>query len=186
MTTTHPPRAVTAACLAAALLLSGCAGGSDASGPAAGTSSAVPGAGAVQSTALPTSAPSRGSSLQGVAGTVVRFTAGDAAVDVTIGEDTPAVRDFLSMLPMTLELKEFNGREKIADLPRELRWQGSPGSDPQDGDLIYYVPWGNIGFYYNTAGIGYSDQTLHLGTYRASREELSRFEGRQTRVEVVD
>jgi hypothetical protein len=36
------------------------------------------------------------------------------------------------MLPMTLPLEEFNGREKIADLPRKLEWQGSAGSDPED------------------------------------------------------
>lgn len=120
-----------------------------------------------------------------VVGTVVRFAAGSTSVDVTIGEDNPAVRDFLSMLPLTLKLEEFNGREKIGYLPRKLKYQGSPGSDPEDGDLIYYVPWGNIGFYYNTAGIGYSDQTIHIGTYKASPEELEKFEGHSVTVEVV-
>lgn len=120
-----------------------------------------------------------------VVGAVVRFSAGSRAVEVTIDEDTPAVRDFLSMLPLTLTLEEFAGREKIAYLPRELRHSGSPGSDPEDGDLIYYVPWGNIGFYYNTAGIGYSDQTIHLGTYAASLDDLGQLEGQDVTVEVV-
>ena len=87
-----------------------------------------------------------------VAGTAVRFSAGSTAVEVTIGADHPAVRNVLAMLPLTLRLEEFNGREKIAYLPRKLAHAGSPGSDPEDGDLIYYVPWGNLGFYYNTAG----------------------------------
>jgi len=30
-------------------------------------------------------------------GTVVRFTSANTSVDVTIGEDSPATRDFLSM-----------------------------------------------------------------------------------------
>jgi hypothetical protein len=64
------------------------------------------------------------------------------------------------MLPLELPIEEFNGREKIAYLPRELNHAGSPGSDPEDGDLIYYTPWGNLGFYYNTAGVGYSDATM--------------------------
>jgi hypothetical protein len=51
------------------------------------------------------------------------------------GEDNPAVCYFLSMLPLTLTLEEFAGREKIAYLPRELAHAGSPGSDPEDGDL---------------------------------------------------
>lgn len=119
-----------------------------------------------------------------VAGSVVRFTAGSTSVDVTIGEDNPAVRDFLSMLPLTLKLEEFNDREKIGYLPRKLKYQGSPGSDLEDGDLIYYVPWGNIGFYYNTVGIDYSDQTVHIGTYDASPEELAKFGGQSVTVEV--
>lgn len=107
-----------------------------------------------------------------VVGTVVRFTGGDASVDVTIGEDNPTVRDFLSLLPTTIDLKELSGREKIGYFPRKLTTEGSPGSNPEDGDLIYFSPWGNIGFYYNAAGIEYSDLTIHLGTYEATREEL--------------
>ena len=105
---------------------------------------------------------------------------------MTIGQDNPAVRDFLSMLPLTLRLEEFAGREKISYLPRGLSHSGSPGSDPEDGDLIYYVPWGNFGFYYNTAGIGYSAQTIHLGTYNATLDQLERLEGRDVRVEIID
>ncbi len=120
-----------------------------------------------------------------VVGTVVRFSRGSASVDVTIGEDNPAVRDFLSMLPLTLTVEEFVGREKISYLPRKLAHAGSPGSDPEDGDLIYYTPWGNLGFYYNTAGIGYTDQTIHLGTYQASLEQLHQLEGQDVSVEVV-
>jgi hypothetical protein len=91
-----------------------------------------------------------------VVGTVVRFTAGAEMVDVTIGDDCPAIRDFPSMLPLTLE--EFSGREKIADLPRELNCQGPPDPTPEDGDLVYYKPWQNLGFNYNTSGIGHSDR----------------------------
>jgi hypothetical protein len=120
-----------------------------------------------------------------VVGTVVRFTNGSTTVDVTIDQDNPAIRDFLSMLPLTLTLEEFAGREKIAYLPRKLTHSGSPGSDPEDGDLIYYIPWGNLGFYYNTAGIGYSDQTIHLGTYNASLDQLDQLEGSPVTVEIA-
>jgi hypothetical protein len=115
-----------------------------------------------------------------IVGSVVRFTSARTSVDVTIGQDNPAVRDFLSMLPLTLTVEEFTGREKISYLPRKLRHSGSPGSDPKNGDLIYFVPWGNLGFYYNAEGIGYSDATIHLGTYRAPLDQLERLEGRIT------
>jgi hypothetical protein len=120
-----------------------------------------------------------------IVGTTIRFSSNTTSVDATIGEDNPAVRDFLSMLPLTLTVEEFAAREKISYLPRELRHRGSPGSDPASGDLIYFVPWGNLGFYYNAEGIGYSDDTIHLGTYDASLDQLERLEGEVT-VEVID
>jgi len=105
---------------------------------------------------------------------------------VTIGEDSSGVRDFLSMLPLELTVEEFAGAEKIAYLPRELNHEGSPGSDPEDGDLIYYTSWGNLGFYYDATGIGYSDATLHLGTYSATEEQLSLLEGIPVTIAIVD
>ncbi|MBB5783356.1 cyclophilin-like fold protein [Nonomuraea jabiensis] len=109
-----------------------------------------------------------------VEGSVVRFTARGVSVDVVIGADNATTRDFLSMLPLTLTLEEFSGREKIGYLPRKLDTTGSPGSDPEDGDLIYLVPWGNLGFYYNTDGIGHSDQVIHLRNDDAiARQRLS-------------
>lgn len=121
-----------------------------------------------------------------IVGTVVRFTSGSTSVDLTIGEDNPTVRDFLSLLPLTMTLEEFNGREKIGYLSRKLATDGAPGSDPEDGDLIYFVPWGNLGFYYNTAGIGYSDQTIHIGTYDAPLEQLEQLSSGPVRVEIVE
>ena len=89
------------------------------------------------------------------------------------------------MLPLTLNLEEFAGQEKIGYLPRKLIISGAAGSDPEDGDLIYYVPWGNIDFYYDNAGIGYSDQAIHLATYKASLDQLKRLEDRPVAVEVA-
>lgn len=120
-----------------------------------------------------------------IVGTVVRFAAGSSSVELTIGEDNSTVRDFLSMLPLTMKLEEFAGREKIGYFSRKLKTEGSPGSDPEDGDLIYFVPWGNIGFYYDASGIGYSDQTIHIGKYKASREQLEELEGKPVSVEIV-
>ena len=133
---------------------------------------------------VPSSAQTRDGGEEPVVGTIVRFTSQSTSVDVTVGADSPAVRDFLSMLPLTVAIKEYAGREKIGTLPRALTVDGSPGSDPEDGDLIYFIPWGNLGFYYNAEGIGYSDQTLHIGTFDASPEQLEELEGTVT-IEVV-
>lgn len=108
---------------------------------------------------------------------VVRFSNEVTHADVVMAEDSPAVRDFLSMLPLELHMEDFNQKEKISYLPRELAWGGTSGFDPEDGDLIYYVPWGNLGFYYDASGIGYSDATLKLGTFTATRDELDALDG---------
>ena len=121
-----------------------------------------------------------------VVGTVVRFTSSRTSVDVTIGEDSPATRDFLSMLPTMLSVEDLSRREKISYLPRELEHAGTPGSDPEDGDLIYFTPWGNLGFYYDATGIDYADDTLHLGTYDASREQLELLEDDAVEVTVAE
>lgn len=135
--------------------------------------------------AAPSFAQTKDRSTAPVVGTVVRFTGGSTSVDVRIGEDSPAVRDFLSMLPLKLKLEEFAGREKISYLPRKLNHSGSPGSDPEDGDLIYFIPWGNLGFYYNTAGIDYSNQTIHIGTYKAPLGTLEKLANQPVAVEIV-
>lgn len=143
---------------------------------------ATPTAAGVESSSAPTPTDEPGR----IVGTVVRFTSDRTSVDVTVGEDSPGVRDFLSLLPTRLTFEEFAGREKISYLPRELAHDGSPGSDPQDGDLIYFTSWGNLGFYYNADGIGFSDATLHIGTYVATEEQLSLLEGGPVTVEIVD
>jgi hypothetical protein len=68
---------------------------------------------------------------------------------------------------------------------RELRHGGSPGSDPESSDLIYFIPWSNLGFYYNAEGIGYSDETIHLGTDDAPLDQLEKLEG-EVSVDVID
>ena len=151
----------------------------------ASTGDDQPASSVTQPTSPPPATTSADSEAREIVGTSVRFSSNTTSVDVTIGEDNPAVRDFLSMLPLTITVEEFAGREKISYLPRELRHRGSPGSDPKSGDLIYFVPWGNLGFYYNAEGIGYSDDTIHLGTYDASLDQLERLEGEVT-VEVID
>jgi hypothetical protein len=171
-----------AGAVALVVLLAGC--GSPAEQPAApGTAAPPPSTSAPSPQTAPPAPPAEG---EAVVGTVVRFTSANTSVDVTIGEDSPATRDFLSMLPLTIGLEEYAGREKISYLPRELNHEGSPGSDPEDGDLIYFTPWGNLGFYYNTSGIEYSDQTLHIGTYNASLEQLTQLEGDNVTVQIIE
>ena len=123
------------------------------------------------------SVPSFAQTADGVVGTVVRFSNDSYQVDVTIDEDNPTVRDLLSRLPLTMVVEEYAGREKIGYFDPRLEIAGSPGTDPEDGDLIYFTPWGNLGFYYNADGIGFDANVVLLGRYDATREQLDGLEG---------
>jgi hypothetical protein len=111
-----------------------------------------------------------------VVGTIVRFAGPNTTVDVTIVEDNATARSFLSRLPLAVEFEEFNGREKISYPPGGLDVVES-GHDSENGDFIYYVPWGNVGFYYNAAGIQFDDDVVLIGRYDATPEELVGLQG---------
>lgn len=121
-----------------------------------------------------------------IVGTIIRFSAPLGSIDVTLDEDNPAVRDLMSMLPLTLTFEDFAGREKIAYPPREIQFAGSPPSTTGAGDVAIYTPWGNIAFFYEGERGAPSDQIVHLGTFDASREQLEMLEGSEISVDVVE
>ena len=76
--------------------------------------------------------------------------------------DHDAARDFIEMLPMTMELKDYASTEKIYGLSEKLSTKGSPsGSAARAGDIAYYVPWGNLVLFYKD--FGYSNGLIILG-----------------------
>jgi len=86
-------------------------------------------------------------------------------------DDSPAARDFASLLPLTLTLDDYNSTEKIGYLPRRLSIEGAPaGIDPSPGDLTYYAPWGNLAIFYRD--FGYSSGLVKLGAIVSSGEAL--------------
>lgn len=87
--------------------------------------------------------------------------------------DNATSQDFLSLLPLTLTLKDYDSTEKISDLPRRLSTEGAPaGVDPNIGDIAYYAPWGNLAIYYKD--FGYSAGLVRLGTIDSGVEALRR------------
>lgn len=97
----------------------------------------------------------------------IRITTASRALTGKLNESS-AARDFAAMLPLTIELSDFHGTEKIADLPGRLRAEGSPdAAAAKAGDIAYYAPWGNFALFYRdlprSAGLvilGHIDGTL--------------------------
>lgn len=64
-------------------------------------------------------------------------------------DDNPTTRDFIALLPLTVTLEDFAGKEKINRLSKRLSTTGSPARQPaRVWDIAYYVPWGNIAIFY--------------------------------------
>lgn len=101
----------------------------------------------------------------------IRLQLEDRTLTATL-EESEAAREFLSLLPLTLMLADYNSTEKIADLPRRLSTKGAPeGIDPDVGDLAYYAPWGNLAIFYRD--FGYSKGLVRLGRLVSGVEALS-------------
>jgi hypothetical protein len=91
----------------------------------------------------------------------IRIDINGTSVTATI-DDTTAAKEFISLLPLTLTLEDYNRTEKISDLPKKLSTQGAPeGVEPSRGDVAYYAPWGNLAIFYKD--FPYSRGLVKLG-----------------------
>lgn len=102
----------------------------------------------------------------------IRITvAAGRSVTATLAPNATA-RDFASLLPLSLTLKDYASTEKVADLPRRLTTDGAPdGFDPSAGDVAYYAPWGNLAIFYKD--FQYSPGLVRLGVLEGGVETLT-------------
>ena len=78
----------------------------------------------------------------------IQITIGDQTFAATV-QESPAARDLIAQLPVTVEMTDHGGVEKTAPLPRPLSLEGQPeGADPDVGDLGYYAPGNDLVLYY--------------------------------------
>jgi hypothetical protein len=72
-------------------------------------------------------------------------------------DDSPAARDLIAQLPVTIEMRDHGAVEKTGRLPVPLSLEGQPaGADPDVGDVGYYAPGNDLVLYYG-------DQSYHNG-----------------------
>lgn len=102
----------------------------------------------------------------------LRFESGEMLVE--LAENT-AADALLEQLPMTMEFEDFNGTEKIAYPESGLDVSDAPNScTPTAGDLTYYIPWGNLAFFYRD--FRESPQLVPLGTVTEGLEYLEQLD----------
>ena len=101
----------------------------------------------------------------------IRVTVGGKVLQATLLHNATA-RDFLSLLPMTVTLEDYEGTEKITYLSRKLSAADAPaGVDPDVGDITYYAPWGNLAIFYKD--FGYAKGLVKLGSFDSGIETLN-------------
>ena len=95
-----------------------------------------------------------------------------------------ATRDFLALLPLTLDLEDYASTEKIAPLPKKLSTAGTPaGTTPSAGDITYYAPWGNLAIFYRD--FGYAKGLVKLGRIKGNAQMLEARGPLKARIELA-
>ena len=104
--------------------------------------------------------------------TTIRITVGGETVTGELN-DNPTAQDLADQLPVDVTLSDFNGVEKVGDLPRPLTMDGVPaGADPEINDIGYYRPTNGLVFYYGD--VGYFNGIVRIG--QASRQDIELIE----------
>lgn len=79
-------------------------------------------------------------------------------------DNSPATLDLIKQLPLTLELTDYAGTEKIAYLPHRLSTQhATKAYAGKAGDITYYAPWGNLAIFYRDSDAGLANGLIYLG-----------------------
>ena len=100
-------------------------------------------------------------------------------------DDNATSNDFASLLPLTLSLDDYNGTEKISDLPKKLTTRGAAdGVEPAAGDIAYYAPWGNLAIFYKD--FEYSRGLVKLGAIESGARAFERPGSLRVTIEPVD
>jgi len=78
----------------------------------------------------------------------IKITFGENVVTARI-YDNATSRDFIAQLPLTIDMEDYAGAEKIFYPPQKLSTADRQAvGDPAIGDINVYAPWGNIAIFY--------------------------------------
>lgn len=115
----------------------------------------------------------------------IRLILSDGEIVVNL-EENSATDDLLGRLPLVMKFDDYNETEKISSLDSELNVSDAPDAcTPVTGDLAYYIPWGNLCFFYND--FRQSPQLVPLGKIESGMEYLEHLdEYSEVRIEIFE
>lgn len=86
---------------------------------------------------------------------------GDLAVEGTL-EDNAITQQLTALSPVSMEMKDYAGQERIGYPPEKLGTKGNKfGLFPKEGDIALFAPWGNLCVFIKDAS--YSGDLIYLG-----------------------
>jgi hypothetical protein len=119
-----------------------------------------------------------------VKNTKIKISVGIQVLIATIDNNATA-RDFLTLLPMKLLLKDYHSTEKVSDLPKKLTIKDAPsGSTPSKSSIAYYAPWGNLALFYKD--FPYSEGLVILGKIISNMDALEGKTSMEAKFELMD
>ena len=81
----------------------------------------------------------------------IKINVGGKTVTASLADNATA-RDFVSVLPLNLSMKDLFGREKYGDLPKALSENGPRKNRYEVGDIAYWSPNQQFAVYYHQDG----------------------------------
>ena len=114
----------------------------------------------------------------------IRLIVGEKTAVATLYDNATA-RDFGSMLPLSLTMRDYDTIERVSDLSRKLATEGAPdGMTPVAGELTHYAPWGNLAIFIKPRS--WSRNLLPLGKIDQGLDILSQPGPYNLRIERIE
>ena len=102
-------------------------------------------------------------------------------------QQNAATEQFVKMLPVQFEFRDFAGEEKISYFPQPISLEDAPrGMIATAGKLFIYAPWKNFGIFYKTHSTSPDNNLIELGEVESGLNYLSQQKGDFTaQIEVI-
>lgn len=118
-----------------------------------------------------------------VSGELIQITTEDGSSVIFELNDSPAATSLYNQLPLSVELEDYAGSEKIFYPPKELDTSNSPIAQGPAGTLAYYAPWGDVAIFYSECNG--STGLYELGEAISNTELIPIMSGK-AKIEAVD
>src|SRR5262249_20585268 len=114
----------------------------------------------------------------------IRFVVGQKSVEATL-DDGATANDFVSLLPLELELNDLFAREKSGQLPRALFEDKQRTHTYEVGDIVYWPPGPHVAVFYRQDGRIVAAGMIRLGTVDAGVDAFAHFSTIRATIELA-